>query len=184
MPSAQAGGSLVTGGNIIDDTVTNADIASNADIELTKLNIDNEIDNTELADSVANVAEISVSSAEILALAASPKELIAAPGAGKVITVDDVTYSYTHNGTSYANGSSIIVTYTGGTTHILGNAVTNALAVAVLTGSANYVRAVAGDGQTPEAQVNTAVVLKATGAEFITGNGTLKIFIRYRILTL
>ena len=53
--------------------------------------------------------KVSVSSAEILALNTTPKELVAAPGAGKVILLTSILINYTFVTSAYATNTNIVV---------------------------------------------------------------------------
>jgi hypothetical protein len=123
---------------------------------------------------------ISVSSAEILALHTTPKTLVAAPGAGKAIIVDEVIYSFTA-GTQYANGDQLTCRYNGDTTIIF----VGPTAANINSASSSIVSAYPAVANTVIVPTNVAFELKLLSATaFITGTGTLKVFIKYRILTL
>jgi len=47
-------------------------------------------------------AQISLSAAEILALFTTPKQIVAAPGAGKIILPISIVYNFTYNSIAYA----------------------------------------------------------------------------------
>lgn len=128
---------------------------------------------------------VSISSAEILALHTTPKTLIAAQGAGTLILIDQILWSFT-GGTAYANGDNLRVQYNGDTqalAPILSNTVlnttsssTNLRGQGTATGATNVVT-------TPGTNKAVEVGL-ASATAFITGTGTLKAFIRYRVITL
>src|SRR3990167_2170993 len=127
---------------------------------------------------------VSISSAEILALGASPKELIAAPASGTAIVVEEYVHYFDYGTIQYANGSRLDVIFAGGSIGVLGNNVATGIPIADITGASNVIRGHGSEGTQPPISSATAVQLKASGAEFITGDGTLKIFIKYRIITL
>lgn len=134
---------------------------------------------------LANVSEsnyvtsvVTVSSQEILGLGASPKELVAAPGAGYALHFVSAVLVFDSTATAYANGSAIAVYFSGGA------AQSSDLAATFLTAGDkvwNMERFNATLGLTHP--VNTALVLKAAGAEFITGTGVLRVHITYNIIT-
>jgi len=141
---------------------------------------------------VYGVAEGTISSAEILALNATPKELIAAPGAGKVIIVDDMEFFMNYGSAAYVRDGSneeFVVEYatTGGDIW--------APAVATdtfLTSTADTWRFVKPSNYTIDTGVvfdpmtadNEAVQATITNSEVITGDSDIKYKIRYRIRTL
>ena len=125
---------------------------------------------------------VSITSAQILALDATTHqiELVAAPGAGKIIVPEEVVYSFTAGATPYANGQSMTIYHDGDT-----NAYFAALANTAITSATSTVntKVVLDEVITPG--IDKALVFRQTSATaFITGNGTLKIFIKYKVLTL
>lgn len=181
MPTSGGGGAAAVGtGNITDDTILNEDINSAAAIDATKLALDNTIDNTDIQDDLLVTATISVSSADILAIHTTGKVLVAAPGAGKIVFVERVLYSFTA-GTQYQLGDAVRVQYVGDTVAIIAAGLQ-----AELQGASNFVNARnAALAVVATAGINAAVELKAISATaFTTGTGTLKVFIKYRVVTL
>lgn len=120
---------------------------------------------------------ITVSSAEILALFATPKELISAPGMNKYLIVDYVEAFNDFGTTAYAaNAAGIDVLYSGGSTianltetwaEATGDQLASAITVAV-----------------DDVPANTAVDLQALAADPTTGDGDWLIHIGYRIVAL
>jgi hypothetical protein len=129
-------------------------------------------------------AEVAVSASELLALRATPKTLVAAPGAGmllefvsSVIILDAGTaYVETADNVAirYANTTGDIVSETLETTGFLDTA-TDAVAT---------LRAKEGLVATKTASENKSLVLHNTGdGEFTTGTGTLRVKVLYRVWT-
>lgn len=123
----------------------------------------------------------SVTSANILAMSAVPVNLIAAPPAGFALIVNSVTFIMTRTATAYANGGVVNLVYTGGAV----SPHSGTVPASVVTGGAGVV--INGNGGVSAA--NGVVVPTATGvditnatAPFITGTGTMKVAIDYRVV--
>lgn len=150
----------------------------------TKTYVDTAISGISIPDDQLKIATVSLSSADILALHTTPKELIPAPGVGKINVVEHIFASMTAGGTAYANGGNINTKYNSGSNIIIPffdkalfiNA-TYKLQLRVAVESAS------GVGSRLEEGENKSVEL-STGTAFINGTGTAKIFIKYRIITL
>jgi hypothetical protein len=180
-----AGGSQIGSANITDGSIVDADINNSAAISLSKLSgaLAGNYNDTIINPSLLQWAVVSLSSADILALHTTPKILIPAPGAGKIIVLHDCITSLTA-GTAYANGAATAPKYTGGATSL-----TNNIAATAFTSATNrIVRTTplsdsATAGQVLSDGIDKPVQLLSATA-FITGTGTMKIFVSYRILTL
>ena len=124
--------------------------------------------------------QVSVSSADILALNATPKTLVAAPGAGKVIVVRGITLKMVTTATAYANGGALEFRYTDGS----GAKVTADIAAAVVTaGAGTSYTSVAGVTTSLTNVANAAIVMDNATAAFITGTGTAVVTVDYEIIT-
>lgn len=129
-------------------------------------------------------AQVTVSSAEILALNATPKTLVAAPGAGRILILEGVVLFYDYNSAAYAgiaSGEDLSVKYTDGS----GTAVGGCEATGFLDQTADAVRyirpytATSGVSDlTPVA--NAALVLHMLTGEITTGNSPLYARVFYR----
>lgn len=122
-----------------------------------------------------------VSSANILAMSATPVNLIVAPPAGYSVIVNNVMWQMTRSATAYANGGTVNLVYTGGS--VVPHSGT--VPASVITGGAGVV--LNNNGSVSAA--NGIVVPTATGvditnntAAFITGTGTLKVYIDYAVV--
>ena len=125
--------------------------------------------------------EVKLTSSEILALLASPKLLVAAPGAGQIIELLSAVF-FLDAGTAYANGGDLTIqTVTGNA------ALTPAIAAAdLINQAADHYRAVkslvcSGGDDIELLSVNQGIELVVAGAEHITGTGTLTVKVMYRI---
>lgn len=129
--------------------------------------------------SIARTKTISLSAANIIAMNGTPVELVAAPGAGKVIIVDQVVASFEYGTVQFTGGGNVnIVTETEGTSIIIEivtdtqmKAASSVVRTHTLQSAINYV-------------TNRGIKITNTIAAFADGDSTMKIFIRYRILTI
>lgn len=123
---------------------------------------------------------LTLTSAQLLALGATPVEIVPAPGVGVYLTPIAVS-SVNHFGTlAYAAGSAVQC-YIG--TKANGNLIPAATAAHV-NAAANSIEQLTGapTTATPDAQANienAALNISASGAEFTTGDGTLTVTVYY-----
>jgi hypothetical protein len=122
----------------------------------------------------------SLSSAQILALNSTPVQLVAAPGSGKIVVPLEVILNYTHVSTNY-NGGSLQIYESVGAPLRSGNTIINAAVSSILdfydNGAAN------GTGIKPYI-ANTALMLTNASSNPTLGDGTLKVTVLYKIVTL
>jgi len=127
---------------------------------------------------------VTVTSAEMLALAASPKELVPAPGANKVLEFVSVVIKYIAGGTAYTESSAdIAVQYSGGQ-----NVHTSIDATGFIDQTNDEIRVAHADETALattvdlEALKNTGFTLDNEGSgEWTGGTGTLDVRINYRV---
>lgn len=132
-----------------------------------------------LADDIAHTVAVSVSSAEILAMSATPKQLVAAPGANKILLLESIILEATRTSTQYANGGVVEVRYENAS----GALAAATFPASLITGAAGV--AVAhniGLATILTPLVNKALVLHVATAEFDTGTGTLRAIMKYRVV--
>jgi hypothetical protein len=130
---------------------------------------------------------VEISSTEIKALAATPKEIVAAPGADKFVQLIDAVVIHDFGTAAYAEPSApddMQFQYDGGS----GGAATGDIdATGLLTATADTFSVVA---PTPPVKlaaadnVNKNLVLINTGGEYTTGDGTVTVKVTYRVLTM
>jgi hypothetical protein len=147
----------------------------------------NGVDYANLALDVVQVATVTLSNAQILGLYATPVQLIAAPGSGKLIIIDDIIWDIAYATAQFAAGGAIAAQY-GNTIHGAGPAASNTLAAATLNGVAasGYLSESGAGGVLNAAasgSLNTAVYLSNATAAFTTGGSTATLYVRYRVIT-
>jgi 3-oxoacyl-ACP reductase-like protein len=129
---------------------------------------------------VVQRARVSLTSAQILALNATPVSLIPAPGAGKYISVDEIIGKVNSTGqTQYTGANAIEFRYTNGS----GVKVTGDLAAAWLNSATTRVDKAVGVAVTT-AVANAAVVVVVPTADPGAGTGTVDLDILYRVVTI
>lgn len=132
---------------------------------------------------VVMVATVNLSAANIQGMFVTPIECIAAPGSGKVIIVNEIVGSFTYGGIQFTGGGPVDLYYNGDSTR-MSNAISDNgfFSAAEVNAAASKIRYKWMNDLVGLA--NTSVVIKNTTGAFATGNGTMKVFIRYRIITL
>lgn len=124
---------------------------------------------------------VAITSANILAMNATPVNVIAAPPAGYALVVNNILVTITRTATAYANGGVVTFVYTGGAVAVHAGSIT----AATITGGAGTVLNQLG----PAVQANASIVPTATGvditngtAAFITGTGTAVVRFSYSVV--
>jgi len=122
---------------------------------------------------------ITITTAELLALRASPKELVAAPGIGKVLQFMGAVGFLDYNSATYTANGELTIRYTDNS----GTAVSDAVANSALFHQADdcYEEFAILSAET-ELTVNAALVLSEGTGEATTGDSPITIKIFYRIL--
>jgi hypothetical protein len=123
-----------------------------------------------------------LTNAQVLGMQVTPVQLIPAGGANTAIILDQVVLENLNTGTAYANGGAIgayygnsNLTYPASTTVAATFLTTpTATAIDVLTGT--YTSDLGADA------INAAVYISNASAPFITGTGTLKVTVTYRVV--
>ncbi len=146
----------------------------------------NTVDYANIALDVAASATVTLSAAQILGMYATPVQLIAAQGAGKLILIDSILWDIAFVSAQYAAGGAIQAQY-GNTIHGAGPAASGSLAAASLNGVAasGFLGNASGSAtlNAPATVENTAVYLSNASAAFTTGDSTVTLYVRYRVVT-
>lgn len=137
-----------------------------------------EFNGTAYVNSTDRIAQVTLSSAQVLALNATPVSVIAAPGAGYVNIIDKVTASKAA-GTAYADiaaGEDIALRYTNGS----GSIAATLEATGFLDSTSATISHATGAACLPVA--NAAIVAHMTSGEVTTGNSPVLLEIHYRTM--
>jgi len=133
--------------------------------------------------SIATV-DVTVSTGELLALFATPKQLVAAPGVGKGLILVDQLFFMDYNSAAYAGiaaGEDLATKYT----NAAGLIVAQIEATGFLDQTADQYRHVYPLSDAAKTPVeNAALVLHMLTGEIITGNSPLRVRTRYRTVDL
>ena len=147
----------------------------------------NTVDYANIAPDVAATATVALTAAQVNGMYATPVQLLPAPGAGKLIIIDSILWDVAFVSAQYAAGGAIAAQY-GNTIHGAGPAASATLAAATLNGvAASSFLGEAGSSTVLDvaktASLNTAVYISNASAAFTTGDSTVNLYIRYRIVT-
>lgn len=127
---------------------------------------------------------ITLNTAAVTGAYAAPAVLIAAPGAGKTIIIQEATiYTASTGNTAYATGTAPVIQYDT-TVHGAGTAATSAIAAGDLTAASSQVKALTSPTGALTGITNKGIYFSnATGA-YTAGTGTnIVITLTYQVLT-
>lgn len=128
-------------------------------------------------------ATVTLTAAQIITLHSVPVVLIAAPGAGKALVVNQLVFEMTTTATQFTGGGVVGPVYHGATTVITGNTVP-AATVTTTAGSSNTLLSLGAVANGLVLSSNTGVDLYAGTADFAVGTGTAKVIVFYSVITL
>lgn len=125
--------------------------------------------------------KVTISSAEILALNATPKTLVAAQGASTIIDLVSCQMFLDYNSIAYATNTSLWLSYnaSGGDLHTT--------AVSIASTTADYYVKFDLNAQTAynsAVRVNTPLVAYVSGGNPTAGNSVIYMYLTYRVITL
>lgn len=172
--------------------IKNRNIATNAAIEASKLK-SSDIGHTQLSTAVEKYADVSLTTAQIDALAATPIQLVAAPGTNKAIIFLGASIKYTYSGAAWTvdAGDNLEIRYTDGSGALCATIETASTGLA-LDGAASTAIWVPPAGNTPAtansgiAYVANAklVIDAATDLVKVSGStaGTIKVRVFYKVI--
>lgn len=182
MPLATSGSFNITSAQINDGTITNDDINASAGIVTTKLNLAQGTGIRGLAEDLLYVKTVTITSAQLKNIKATAVEIVPAPGANKIIIPEMVIYDFNYVAPQYTNGGTLTLRWAAGvdvpTTNISQAQIQGAVNVVLPSATVTFL------GLDRLALVNNNIVMTHVGAsEYATGNGTLTINIKYRIVS-
>jgi len=136
-----------------------------------------------LAETAMRYAEVTVSSAEILALNATPKTLVAAPGAGKVLEFISATAILDYNSAAYAGigaTEDLVIRFTDASGAIVS---TTLETTGFLDQTADQLRTHKAIVTDLVPVANSPLVLHLLNGEVTTGNSPIRYKVAYRVHT-
>lgn len=172
IPRSLIGADAIDGTKIADDSVDSEHLAAAS------------VNSTAMSGRVLKYTDaIAVSSAELLALAASPKTIVAAPGAGYALVLAHGFIEYIYGATAYtitAGGDDMALRYKDGTGALCSVTLDTAGFIDQVVNEYRTIKPLTTDVVlTP----NEALVLDNIGAnEWTQGDGTLNVHLWYRIV--
>ena len=125
---------------------------------------------------IPTTKKISLTSAEILALNTTPKELIAAPGAGYYIRVIGFTCVLNYNSVAYS-GNAMVIHHTGSSANLLSSS--------FYTIGAEYMTFInpsSPSNATLTIIENSSLIAEVGSANPTSGNSTVDIYVTYSII--
>jgi hypothetical protein len=127
---------------------------------------------------VKQTVTVALTAAQIIAMGTTAVSLIAAPGAGKCVIVDNITLKMTTTATAFTGGGAVEFRYTDAS----GTKVTADVAAAVITAAAGVsFTNVRGIEASLTGTANAAVVVTSATAAFAAGTGSASLIIEYHV---
>lgn len=138
----------------------------------------------DLTSRTSEIVDVTVTAAQMLALNATPKSLLPAPGAGYANVLVDAQFYLAYNSAAYAGiaaGEDLEIRYTDGSGQLVATIETTGFLDATAV-AYRFVQPVTTAAITPVS--NAALVLRLASGEIITGDSPLKLRVRYRVISL
>lgn len=143
--------------------------------------------NLNLGVDVINKASVTLTAAQFNGMYGAPVQLVAAPGANKLIVVDKIALKMTFVSAQYAAGGAVVAQYDN-TVHAGGTAATDTEQASDFTGAAAsttfFLKGLSGNGSqaTFSSSVNKGIYLSNASAAFTTGDSTFVVDIWYKVV--
>ncbi len=145
------------------------------------------VDYAQLAVDVAATATVALTDTQIKGMYATPVQILASPGTGKLNLIDEILWDVAYGTTPYAAGGSIQAQY-GNTVHGVGPQASGSILASALNGfgASGFLSNASGSATlvvASSAALATAVYISNATAAFTTGDSTATLYIKYRIVT-
>lgn len=137
------------------------------------------VDVVNLATDVLAEASVTLTAAQVKALFSTPITLVAAPGAGKYISVDEIRFKMVYGTTQYAGANNAEFRYTGAA----GNKVSADLTNTILNGAATNYAIIKPVTTDLVPALNAPVVVAVPVANPTAGDSLVTIVVRYHVVT-
>jgi uncharacterized protein YlxP (DUF503 family) len=177
------------GGSYFKETSTNLDVVAQGTLNLGtatttgRTGITTTILGSLAGDDVVKTVKVSLSSAEILALNATPKQLIAAPGSGKTIQVARIIGKLNFVSAAYATNTTLQVHFNnGGSVTVISNQ--SVLLTSTVNRMLHFIDATPTGATSLQYIENADLRLNVASGNPTTGGGSLDLYITYKIITL
>jgi predicted RecA/RadA family phage recombinase len=132
---------------------------------------------------VTQTAVVSLTAAQILAMFGTPVSILPAPGAGKAIVVENIAVEIVTTATQFASGGVVHFYYHGLTVELMAQNIA-AASVNAAAGTATFFLSPVQTAGGSVISTNLGIDITNATAAFTTGTGTMKVFIKYRTITL
>lgn len=127
---------------------------------------------------IKNSTTVTLTAANIIAMGTTPVTIIAAPGTGKCVAVDNITFKMVTTATAFTGGGAVEFRYTNAS----GTKVTADVAGAVVTaGAGTSFTNVRGIEASLTCVENAPVVVRNATAAFAAGTGTATLTLEYHV---
>lgn len=144
-----------------------------------------DVEGTGQGEHVLQHADVTITSAQLLALNATPQTLVAAPGSGKALVFGGAVAFLDYNSAAYAvdAADNLQIRYTDGSGQLVAVCETDGF-LTLTADAARYIQPLVGSTTisdiTPVA--NAALVAFMASSEVITGDSPLKLRVYYRVV--
>ena len=139
----------------------------------------------EVSPTVATSVRVSMAAADWNGMYAAPFQLVAAPGANKMIVVDSIAFNCVYGSAQFAAGGAVAAQYDS-TVHGAGPLATGSIAAATINGiaasSVFILEPAALTATLDTAVVNKGLFLSNLSGAFTTGDSAFVVDVRYRVV--
>lgn len=137
--------------------------------------VNNSITSLALQQGLLQLATVTLTTANITGMNATPVTLLAAPGSGKSIVVDSCLFRFNAGATQFTGGGAVTIQYHGA------GACLNTISAGTITSASSSDTYMVTGASNITATQNVAIEITNATAAFATGNGSATLFIWYTI---